>query len=88
MMLIHIAEQFAETPVGAVTIPLVSGAILAIAGAMVKMMLDISSLKQTVKNISDDIVEIKTDPDVMRWSLHHNRDRRRRSEMRTHEDGQ
>lgn len=88
MMLVTLAEQFAQTPAGAIVIPLVSASILAIAAAMVKMMLDVASLKQNVQEISKDIVDIKTDSDTMKWSTYHNREHRKRSRPNTPGSGQ
>ena len=68
MILADAAQSFSQTIMGQIIIPLVSAAIVAIAGAMIKVVLDISSLKQSVKSIGDDIAEIKGDPDTMRWS--------------------
>lgn len=78
-MLSDASQSFAQSPVGAVLIPLVAGAVLAIAGALIKMMLDIASLKQNVSEISRDIVDIKNDKDTMRWSEYRSRSQRKRS---------
>ena len=71
----YMAVPFMQTAVGLALIPLASGAALAIAGAMIKMMLDISSLKQSVSEISRDIVEIKADADIAKRPVYSSKTR-------------
>lgn len=62
------AVQFSQTTVGIIVISLISAAAIAMAGAVIKMMVDVATLRAIVVKISEDILEIKADKDTMKWS--------------------
>lgn len=62
------AAPFSQTTTGIIIIALISTAATATCGAVIKMMIDIATLRGIVEKISEDIVEIKADADTMKWS--------------------
>jgi hypothetical protein len=79
-MLLNVADQFIQTSAGMVTVSLVSASILAMASATIKLMLDVSSLKQSIREIGRDIAAMNADTDIMKWSTYHRRGRSGRND--------
>jgi hypothetical protein len=68
MITVYLADSFLSTPVGTIIIALITSAAVAMAGAVIKMMVDVATLRAIVVKISEDILEIKADKDTMKWS--------------------
>lgn len=68
MIAAYVAESFVDSPAGTAVMTVVAAAAVSVIGAIVKMMFDVAGLVGAVREIRDDIREIKGDPDVMRWS--------------------
>lgn len=68
MNIISDSAPFSQTTPGMVLISLVCAAAIAMAGAVIKMMVDVATLRAIIEKISEDILEIKADKDTMKWS--------------------
>lgn len=60
--------QFDQSPLGVALISFACFALITIAGAAIRMVVQMAKLQSSIEVIVKDITEIKTDPDVMRWS--------------------
>lgn len=68
-MMHHIlAQSFSQSPLGVTLIGAVCVAMITVVSAALKMVLQLTRLEQTVKSVHDDVIEMKGDPDIMRWS--------------------
>lgn len=63
-----IAASFAETPLGTTLVGSACMALIVLVGAALKIVLQLARLDQSVKTLHDDLLTMKSDPDVMRWS--------------------
>lgn len=66
--MIFLATSFAETPLGTTLIGAACMGMIVLIGAALKIVLQLVKLEQQVKSLHDDLLTMKTDPDVMRWS--------------------
>lgn len=68
MTLSEASQVFIQSPLGVTLIGAACVAMITVAGAALKIVLQLARIEQTVKSVQDDLVEMKSDPDVMRWS--------------------
>jgi hypothetical protein len=68
MIIMDAVVPFTQTPLGIIVTALVSASIIAMAGAVIKMMVDIATLRGLIEKISEDVLEIRNDKDTMKWS--------------------
>lgn len=59
---------FFESPLFVTVAGIVCATLITIAGAAIKMVVQISGMQHDIKAIATQVAEIKGDPDVMRWS--------------------
>lgn len=68
MTIADAAVPFFESPLFVTLAGIVCAALITIAGAAIKMVIQISGMQHDIKAIAQQVAEIKGDPDVMRWS--------------------
>lgn len=68
IVMIFLAASFAETPLGTTLIGAACMGMIVLVGAALKIVLQLARLEQQVKSLHDDLLTMKTDPDIMRWS--------------------
>lgn len=62
------SQSFDQSPLGVALISFACFALITIAGAAIRMVMQMTKMQSSIEVIVKDITEIKTDPDVMRWS--------------------
>lgn len=59
---------FIQSPLAVTLIGAACVAMLTIAGAAIRIVIQLARMESTITGIREDITSIKSDPDVMRWS--------------------
>lgn len=62
------AQPFIQSPLAVTLIGAACVAMLTIAGAAIRIVIQLARMESTITGIREDITSIKSDPDVMRWS--------------------
>lgn len=62
------STPFIQSPLAVTLIGAICVAIITATGAMLKMVIQLTRIEASMKDVRDDIVAIKNDPDIMRWS--------------------
>lgn len=60
--------SFIQSPLGVTLVGAACLALLTIAGAAIKIVIQLARMESAIQDIRGDIAGIKSDPDVMRWS--------------------
>lgn len=68
MTIADASTPFIESPLAAALIGAACVALVAIAGAAFRIVMQLTRLESSVADIRRDITAIQVDPDVMRWS--------------------
>lgn len=68
MIIADASQSFIQSPLGVVIASFIGTAVIATAGAVIRMMIDVGGMAKTMASIQDDIRDLKDDSDVMRWS--------------------
>ncbi len=63
-----VATSFAETPLGTTLIGAACMGLIVLIGATLKIVMQLTRMGQQITSLHDDIMQIKSDPDIMRWS--------------------
>ena len=66
-----LAEAFADSPLGATVIGVALTALVTVAVAMMRMVISVSVMARDIKEIRNDVEELKENPDIMRYSHMH-----------------
>lgn len=62
------SQPFIQSPLAVTLIGAACVAMLTIAGAAIRIVIQLARMESTITGIREDITSIKSDPDVMRWS--------------------
>lgn len=68
MMAADTITPFIQSPLAVTLIGVACVTMVTITGAAIQIVVRLARMEATVKDIRDDIVTLKNDPDVMRWS--------------------
>lgn len=68
MTLADTVTPFIQTPLAVTLIGAACVAMLTVAGAAVKIVIQLARVEVALKQVTDEIITLKSDPDVMRWS--------------------
>lgn len=68
MITADVTTPFIQSPLAVTLIGAACVAMITATGAMVKMVIQLTRIEASMTKVQADIVSIKTDPDVMRWS--------------------
>lgn len=68
MTLSDTVTPFIQSPLAVTLIGAACLAMITVAGAAIKIVIQLARLESSISGMREDITEIKTDPDVMRWS--------------------
>lgn len=68
MMIEAVAEPFQQTPLGVALISFTCFAMITMAGAAIKLVVQMTRMQASVTQLIVDVSNLKNDPDVMRWS--------------------
>jgi hypothetical protein len=70
MISADIAQPFFQTPLAVTLIGVACAAMMTIAAASLKIVIQLARLEASVSGLREDVTQLKTDPDVMRWSAY------------------
>ena len=68
MILVEAATPFIQSPLAVTLIGVACVTMVTLAGAAVKIVIQLARVEVALKRVSDEIITLKSDPDVMRWS--------------------